>query len=132
VVTVAEIREEVVGSAKLSDYEAVDVLWVALVKAANMHAGRNEHERMISLVNSLPEAQLAVLPGSGVKLIDFPQKVPTIVGSFQSFLQQSIDSYSYWLSPRAVLACEFVKSTHYFLCPRLDAEQGSGAIAALA
>ena len=39
VVTVAEIREEVVGSAKLSDYEAVDVLWVALVKTANMHSG---------------------------------------------------------------------------------------------
>lgn len=62
--TIAEIREEVVGSAKLSDYEAVDVLWVALVKTANMNAGKNEHERMINLVNSLPEAQLMVLLNS--------------------------------------------------------------------
>lgn len=42
--TVAEIREEVQASQMLPDYEAVDVLWVAMVKTANIQEGKNEHQ----------------------------------------------------------------------------------------
>lgn len=40
--TTAEIKEEVERSALLTDYEAVDVLWVALLKIANKGAGNDE------------------------------------------------------------------------------------------
>lgn len=62
--TTAEIKEEVERSALLPDYEAVDVLWVALLKIANKQAGNDEFARMRNLVNGLPEAKLAAILNS--------------------------------------------------------------------
>jgi hypothetical protein len=51
---IKDIRADLAASADLSDYDAVDVLWVALTKLANLNAGRNEHSRMVKLVSEMP------------------------------------------------------------------------------
>ncbi len=43
-------RAELERSRKLSDYEAVDVAWVAMVKAANTRHEPNEHKRLVALL----------------------------------------------------------------------------------
>jgi hypothetical protein len=49
-----EVRADLEASKGLSDYEAVEVLWVALVKAANRMPGPGEHRRMLELVSRMP------------------------------------------------------------------------------
>lgn len=46
----SSIEEEIRSAENLADYEAVDVLWVALLKLANRMQGTNEHRRMRALV----------------------------------------------------------------------------------
>lgn len=50
---IADIAGEAERSEALSDYEAVDVLWVCIVKLANLCTGKNEHDRVLSLVDTL-------------------------------------------------------------------------------
>lgn len=78
---IAEIREEVDGTKNLPDYEAVDVLWVALLKVANKHMGKGEYERLKSLVASLPEGQVAAILNSGPAnaLLDLDPPLETIL-----------------------------------------------------
>jgi hypothetical protein len=45
----------------LSDYEAVDVAWVALIKTANLLTGKSERSRLSALLESLPEDRVRVL-----------------------------------------------------------------------
>ena len=45
--------EEIDAASEQYPYEAVDVLWVALVKIANSFPGSNEHRRMLALVESM-------------------------------------------------------------------------------
>jgi hypothetical protein len=47
------ILEEIDAASEQYPYEAVDVLWVALVKIANSFPGSNEHRRMLALVESM-------------------------------------------------------------------------------
>lgn len=49
---------DIKAAASVSDYEAVDVLWVALLKMANTMPGSNEHKRMMNLVQAIPETQI--------------------------------------------------------------------------
>jgi len=79
--TTAEIREEVEGATDLPDYDAVDVLWVALLKVANKREGWGELERLTSLVNSLPEADLTAILNSGPanSLLDLDPPLETIL-----------------------------------------------------
>lgn len=49
-----DAKDDVEASKKLPDYEAVEVLWVALVKLANLMPGGNEHKRMCILVDRIP------------------------------------------------------------------------------
>src|SRR5215472_5748151 len=49
------IRSELARSRGLAPYEAIDVAWVAVVKAANLLQGHSEHERMLALLDHLPE-----------------------------------------------------------------------------
>jgi hypothetical protein len=65
--TEAELRpilEDIESSAQMSDYEATDVLWVALVKLANSLPESNEHRRMLALVHSMSAPKLHQLLGS--------------------------------------------------------------------
>lgn len=43
------ILEDIRSSRGLSDYEATEVLWVALVKLGNLMPENNEHRRMLAL-----------------------------------------------------------------------------------
>jgi hypothetical protein len=52
------ISAEILRSRGLPAYEAVDVAWVALVKAANLLPGKSEHDRMLALLLRLPETPL--------------------------------------------------------------------------
>jgi hypothetical protein len=42
-------------SYSLSDYEAVDVAWVAVIKLANLMPDKSEHARLSALLEQLPE-----------------------------------------------------------------------------
>ena len=53
-----EVASDLERSKTLPDYEAVNVLWVAIVKMANLLPGESEHRRMIALCNLLTESQV--------------------------------------------------------------------------
>lgn len=61
---ISEMAGEMKGSQALNDYEAVDILWVCLLKLANLCSGNNEHERVLSLVDKLQIEQIAELMNS--------------------------------------------------------------------
>ena len=48
-------------SRDLSDYEAVDVTWVAIIKLANLHAGKREHDRLLTLLDRIPEDRARIV-----------------------------------------------------------------------
>jgi hypothetical protein len=50
--SLSSIKEEIQSAENMADYEAVDVLWVALLKLANRMQGNNEHRRMLALVGA--------------------------------------------------------------------------------
>jgi|SRR6516165_8451562 hypothetical protein len=52
------INAELARSRGLPAYEAVDVAWVAVVKAANLLSAKSEHERMLALLDRLSENDL--------------------------------------------------------------------------
>ena len=54
-------RAELKRSYGLSDYEAVDVAWVAVIKIANLLTGKSEHSRLIALLERLPEDRIRTL-----------------------------------------------------------------------
>ena len=87
--TTAEIKEEVERSALLTDYEAVDLLWVALLKVSNKLAGNDEYARMRNLVNGLPEASLATILNSPFAnaLLDLDPPLETILADPHERLQ---------------------------------------------
>ena len=47
------IVEDMIKATMLSDYEAVDVFWVALIKFSNLLQDSIEHKRMLNLLNQL-------------------------------------------------------------------------------
>ena len=49
------ILSEIVSTQSLPDYEAVDVLWGLLIKAANLVDGADERQRTLSLFDRIPE-----------------------------------------------------------------------------
>jgi hypothetical protein len=64
------ISAEISRSHGLPAYEAVDVAWVAIVKAANLLPGKSEHDRMLALLNRLPETPLrAILQSDAVNVL---------------------------------------------------------------
>lgn len=46
-------RAELARSYELSDYETIDVAWVAMVKAANTRHEPNEHKRLIAVLDQV-------------------------------------------------------------------------------
>ncbi len=53
-IDISSIEHEIRAAQSMVDYEAVDVLWVALIKLANRKPGGNEHRRMLALVDAFP------------------------------------------------------------------------------
>ena len=84
-------REAVLNSAMedlahcqaLSDYEAVNDLWVAFVKIANLMPGKSEHNRMVALATKFPaERSRALLAGPTVEtLLNLNPPLETILSS---------------------------------------------------
>lgn len=63
--------DELTRSYELSDYEAVDVAWVAMVKAANTRPEPKEHMRLVAvldLVNATIAREILLHPGVDVLL----------------------------------------------------------------
>src|SRR2546427_4095980 len=59
-------RSELTRSYELSDYEAVDVAWVAIVKIANILPEPNEHKRLAALLDRANDGAVRMvlfLPG---------------------------------------------------------------------
>lgn len=59
-------RAELARSYKLSDYDAVDVAWVAMVKAANTRHEPNQHRRIVAIldqVNATVVREILLHPG---------------------------------------------------------------------
>ena len=51
------IIKDIISARQLADFEAVEVLWVALVKFPSLLPGKNEHKRILNLVNCIsPES----------------------------------------------------------------------------
>lgn len=92
-----DFAEDVKAAASLSDYEAVDVLWVAMVKAANRLPGKNEHQRMLALVDSLTITEIrACLKLSGVEtLIHLDPPLETILADVNERLESEKTSESF-------------------------------------
>jgi hypothetical protein len=78
---ITEALADIEAAASLSDYEAVDVLWVALLKMANTMHGSNEHKRMMSLVQAIPDDQIKTcLVSRGVqRLLDLDPPLETVL-----------------------------------------------------
>jgi len=51
-------------SSSLSDYEAVDVVWVAIIRIANLEDAQNEHKRLLALLNRFSDAKVVNLLAS--------------------------------------------------------------------
>ena len=55
------IKAELVRSRSLPAYEAVDVAWVAVVKAANLLSDDFEHYRLLALLDRLPDNRIRLI-----------------------------------------------------------------------
>lgn len=82
------VLDEVAAASDQNPYEAVDVLWVTLVKAANTMPGANEHRRMLALVEAMPlEAVQQVLQLPAVDdLLDLDPPLETVLSDLHERL----------------------------------------------
>jgi len=76
-------RSELCRSYELSDYEAVDVAWVAIVKVANTLPEPNEHKRLVALLDRASEDEVRkVLSHPGIDaLLSLQPPLETILTS---------------------------------------------------
>lgn len=80
---VNSIIKDIILARQLADYEAVEVLWVALVKFSNLMHGKNEHKRMLNLANciSLESINNIVLSHAVSDLLQLDQPLETVLAS---------------------------------------------------
>ena len=76
-------------SASLSDYEAVDVVWVAIVRIANLEDAQNEHKRFLALLTRLPDAEIADL--LQISSVDALLNLSPPLESIRSFIHERLD-----------------------------------------
>ena len=75
--------DELARSYELSDYEAVDVAWIAMVKAANTRHEPNEHKRLVAVldhVNVTVAREILLHPGIDA-LLNLQPPLETILTS---------------------------------------------------
>lgn len=75
------ITRELDRSRGLPAYEAIDAAWLALLKSANLMAGTDEHERITSLLEQLPEDRihLMLLCASVDSLLDLQPPLESVL-----------------------------------------------------
>lgn len=93
---VNSIIKDIISARQLADFEAVEILWVALVKFSNLLPGKNEHKRMLNLVNciSLESINNIVLSHAVSDLLQLDPPLET-GGKFNpnKILTQCLDRY---------------------------------------
>src|SRR5437773_8765043 len=77
----AMIQQECHAAEYCADYEAVDVLWVSLLKLANRMPGTNEHRRVLAMVDELEDPAIkSVLVLKAVdRLLDLKPPLETVL-----------------------------------------------------
>jgi len=80
---IASIIADIEASEKQEDYDAVNTLWLVLLKAANLMQGEKEHQRMLALIQKMPtKAVGVVLEDPGVdRLLNLDPPLETILAS---------------------------------------------------
>ena len=75
--------DELARSYELSDYEAVDVAWIAMVKAANTRHEPNEHKRLVAVLDhvNVTVAREILLPPGVDALLNLQPPLETILTS---------------------------------------------------
>jgi|GEM_PF-4953831 len=58
---IADVRLHLEAAESDSDYMAVNTLWLALLKLANLEEGKSELGRMVTLVRRIPEETIAAI-----------------------------------------------------------------------
>ena len=83
---VNSIIKDIISARQLANFEAVEVLWVPLVKFASLLPGKNEHKRMLNLVNciSLESINNIVLSQVVSDLLQLDPPLETGVSSIQT------------------------------------------------
>ncbi len=78
---IADVRLDLEEAARESDYSAVNTLWVALLKLANLEEGKSEFARMIKLLDGIPaEAVTAIVNDPAVdSLLKLDPPLETVV-----------------------------------------------------
>ena len=76
-------RAELARSHSLADYEAIDVAWVAMVKAAHTRPEKNEHKRLVALLELADQRSVGeVLSHPGVDtLVSLEPPLETLLAS---------------------------------------------------
>jgi hypothetical protein len=79
--SIEDALTDIRASVPLSNYEAVDVLWVALIRMANTMPGSNEHKRMMNLVKAISEDRLrtCLLSPGVTQLLDLDPPLETVL-----------------------------------------------------
>jgi hypothetical protein len=76
-------------SSTFSDYEAVDVLWVAIIRVANLEDAQSEHKRFLALLDRLPAAEIAGLLAA--PSVDALLDLDPPLESIRSFVHERLD-----------------------------------------
>ncbi len=94
---------DIKAAVHLSDYEAVDVLWVTLLKMANIMPGSSEYKRMTNLIQAIPEVKIkALLLRPPVQqLLDLDPPLETVL----SDPQERLDPEAAASAVRTINAC---------------------------
>ncbi|WP_426701370.1 hypothetical protein ACPPVV_18775 [Rhodanobacter sp. Col0626] len=73
----------------LSDYEAVDVVWVAIIRIANLQNGQGEHQRLLALLDLLSaEAAANIVTSQGT---DTLLNLDPPLEAIRSFVHERLD-----------------------------------------
>lgn len=115
---IADVRSHIEAAANEPDYMAVNTLWLALLKLANLEEGKSELDRMKVLVDRIPvETVVSIVNDPSVdELLNLDPPLETIVSHKREELKTK------------VVATELEKvRTHRTLAPR-EALAGLGFI----
>lgn len=82
-------RSDLERSSSLPDYEAVDVVWVAIIRVANLDEAPSEHKRFLALLDRLPDAEIAELLAA--PSVDILLNLKPPLESIRSFVHERLD-----------------------------------------
>jgi hypothetical protein len=86
---IADVRSHLEAAASESHYTAVNTLWLALLKLANLEQGKSEFARMVALVGRIPEWTVASIVNDPAvdALLNLQPPLETVVSHRQEKLE---------------------------------------------